>query len=190
MGILPDQADHGAQELWTAEQLGMGPSSRLRPCRSRKLGHRTRQERGTSPTAQSTSTRCVLEPGRASGRFDAAYVSRRGERAGGLTDVKGDTAQAIAHRGGDRLDAEVVTALDGLKQRDAGGCDPQAGTAQLLEGGPARLFLLRYWSLPVPWLSTKPILQWTESKSRSAPNPYPAGTRTCVGTFGYPTEPE
>lgn len=131
-----------------------------------------------------------LEQGRASGRFDVAYESRRSGRVEGLTNVKGDTAHAIAYPGGDCLDVELVAAPDRLKQRDAGDCDPQAGTAQLLGGDPSRLFLLRYWSLPVPWLSTKPILQWTESKSRSAPNPYPAGTRTCVGNFGCPTEPE
>jgi hypothetical protein len=43
-------------------------------------------------------------------------------------------ADAIAHPGGDRLDAEVVTVPDDLEQRDARGRHPQAGTAQLLGG--------------------------------------------------------
>src|SRR3984885_5708168 len=46
-------------------------------------------------------------------------------------------AHAIAHPVGDRLDAEVVTAADGLKQRDAGRRHPQARTAQFLGGGGA-----------------------------------------------------
>jgi hypothetical protein len=76
-----------------------------------------------------------LEPGRAAGRFDAAYESGRGKGVEGLVHgLKGDMADAIAHSGGDRLDAEVVTVADGLEQCDAGGRHPQAGTAQLLRG--------------------------------------------------------
>jgi hypothetical protein len=71
-----------------------------------------------------------LEPGRAAGRFDAAYEPRRGERVEGVIHgLKRDMAYAIAHPGGDRLDAEVITVPDGLEQRDAGGRHPQAGTA-------------------------------------------------------------
>ena len=44
-------------------------------------------------------------------------------------------AHAIAHSGGNRLDAEVVAAPDGLEERDADGRHPQADTAQLLGGG-------------------------------------------------------
>jgi hypothetical protein len=77
-----------------------------------------------------------LEPGRAAGRLDAAYESRRGERVDGLIHgLKGDMASAIAHPGGERLDAEVVTVPDGLEQCDAGGRHPQADTAQLIGGG-------------------------------------------------------
>ena len=65
-------------------------------------------------------TNASLEPGRAVGRFDAAYESRRGERVEGLIHgLKGDMAYAITHPGGDRLDAEVVTVPDGLEQCDA-----------------------------------------------------------------------
>jgi hypothetical protein len=77
-----------------------------------------------------------LEPGRAAGWFDAAQESRRGERMEGVIHgLHGDVADAIAHPGGDRLDAEVVTVPDGLEQCDAGGRHPEAGTAQLLGGG-------------------------------------------------------
>jgi hypothetical protein len=38
-------------------------------------------------------------------------------------------ADAIAHPGGDRLDAEVVTVPDDLEQCDARGRHPQGGTA-------------------------------------------------------------
>src|SRR5260370_1242816 len=70
------------------------------------------------------------------GLHDRASASRRGERVEGLVyRLKGDMAYAITHPGGDRLDAEVVTVPDGLKQRDAGGRHAQAGTAQLLGGG-------------------------------------------------------
>ena len=66
-----------------------------------------------------------LEPGRAAGRFDAAYESCRGERVEGVINgLKGDMAYAIAHPGGDRLDTEVVTVPDGLEQCDAGGRHP------------------------------------------------------------------
>ena len=77
-----------------------------------------------------------LEPGRAAGRLDAAYQSRRGERVESLVHgLKGDMAYAITHPRGDRLDVEVVTLPDGLEQCDAGGRHPQAGAAQLLGGG-------------------------------------------------------
>ena len=77
-----------------------------------------------------------LEPGRAAGRLDAAHESRRGERVERVIHgLKGDMAYAFAHPGSDRLDAKVVTVPDGLEQCDAGGCHPQAGTAQLLGGG-------------------------------------------------------
>ncbi len=77
-----------------------------------------------------------LEPGRAAGRLDAADESRRGERVEGVIHgLKRDMPDAIAHPGGDRLDAEVVTVPDGLEQGDAGGRHPQAGPAQLLGEG-------------------------------------------------------
>jgi len=44
-------------------------------------------------------------------------------------------ADAIADTGCDLLDAEVITLPDSLEKRDASGCDPQAGIAQLLGGG-------------------------------------------------------
>jgi hypothetical protein len=77
---------------------------------------------GASPTAQSTSATsphdvvmivpdASLEPGRGAGRLDAAHESRRGERVQGVIHgLKGDMADTLAHPGGDRLDAEVVTA--------------------------------------------------------------------------------
>ncbi len=69
-----------------------------------------------------------LEPGRAAGRFEAAYKARRGEHVEGVVHgLQGDVAYAITHPGGDRLDAEVVTVPDGLEQRDAGGRHAQAG---------------------------------------------------------------
>ena len=49
--------------------------------------------------------------------------------------LQGNMADPITYPRGDRLDAEVVTAPDGLEQRDAGGRHPQAGAAQLLGGG-------------------------------------------------------
>src|SRR5581483_3570994 len=76
-----------------------------------------------------------LEPGRAPGRFDTAYEARRGECVQGLVHgLDGDVAHAVAHAGGDRLDAEVVATPDGLQQRDPGSRHPQACTAQLLGG--------------------------------------------------------
>ena len=58
-----------------------------------------------------------LEPGRAAGRLDAADESRRGERVEGVIHgLQGDMADAIAHPGGDRLDAEVVGVSDGKWQ--------------------------------------------------------------------------
>ncbi len=73
-----------------------------------------------------------LEPGRAAGRFEAAHEPRRGERVQGLVHgLKGNMTDAIAHPGGDGLDAEVVAVTDGLEQGDAGGRYPQAGPAQL-----------------------------------------------------------
>src|SRR5438477_10260971 len=63
-----------------------------------------------------------LEPGRGAGRLDAAHESRRGERVEGVIhSLEGDMADAIAHPGGDRLDAEVVTVPDDLEQCDARG---------------------------------------------------------------------
>src|SRR5258708_228789 len=57
-----------------------------------------------------------LVPGRAAGRFDAAYESRRGERVEGVIHgLKGDMAYAIAHPGGDSLHVEMVTVPDGLE---------------------------------------------------------------------------
>src|SRR6266480_5044116 len=77
-----------------------------------------------------------LEPGRGAGRLDAAHESRRGERVEGVIhSLEGDMADAIAHPGGDRLDAEVVTVPDDIEQCDASGRHPQAGTAQLPGGG-------------------------------------------------------
>jgi hypothetical protein len=77
-----------------------------------------------------------LEPGRAADRLDAAHEPRRGERVQGLIHgLQGDMANAIAHSGGDRLDAKVVTVPDGLEQGDTGGGHPQAGAAQLVGGG-------------------------------------------------------
>jgi hypothetical protein len=77
-----------------------------------------------------------LEPGRAAGRFDAANESRRGERVEGVIHgLKGDMANAAAHPSGYRIDAEVVTPPDCLKQCDADSRHPQASTAQLLRGG-------------------------------------------------------
>src|SRR5207302_9717366 len=77
-----------------------------------------------------------LEPGRGAGRLDAAHESRRGERVEGVINgLEGDMADAIAHPGGDRLDAEVVNAPDDLAPREAGGRHPPAGTAQMLWGG-------------------------------------------------------
>ena len=71
-----------------------------------------------------------LEPGRAAGRFDAAYEPRRGERVEGVIyRLHGDMTYPITHPGGDRLDTEVVTVPDGLEQRDADGRHPQASTA-------------------------------------------------------------
>ncbi len=70
------------------------------------------------------------------GGFDAAQESRRGECVQGVIDgLKGDMAHTVAHSGGDRLDAEVVTRPDGLQQRDTGGRHPQAGAAQLIGDG-------------------------------------------------------
>ena len=67
---------------------------------------------------------------------DAAHESRRGKRVQGVIHgLKGDMADAIAHPGGDRLDAEVVTVPDDLEQCDARGRYPQAGTAQFLGAG-------------------------------------------------------
>ena len=44
-------------------------------------------------------------------------------------------AYSIAHSRGERLDAEVITIPDGLKQGNAGGRHPQARPAQLLGRG-------------------------------------------------------
>ena len=66
----------------------------------------------------------------------AARQSGRGERVEGVIHgLEGDMADAIAHPGGDRLDAEVVTVPDDIEQCDARGRHPQASTAQLLGGG-------------------------------------------------------
>src|ERR1044071_4198384 len=57
-----------------------------------------------------------LEPGRSAGRLDAAHESRRGERVQGVVHgLKGDMADALAHPGGNRLDAEVVAVPDDLE---------------------------------------------------------------------------
>src|ERR1022692_230192 len=76
-----------------------------------------------------------LEPRRAASRFDAADESRRGKRVQSLVyGLKGDMADAMAHPRCDRLDAEVVTSPDDLKQGNASSCHPKAGTAQFLGG--------------------------------------------------------
>ena len=72
----------------------------------------------------------ALETGRAAGRLEAAYESGRGERVERVIDgLKRDMAYAIAHSGGDRLDAKVVAVPDGVEQGDAGGRHSQTGTA-------------------------------------------------------------
>src|SRR5271170_2432283 len=77
-----------------------------------------------------------LEQGRAPGRLDAAYQSRRGERVQGLIHrLERDVAYSITDPGGDRLDVEVVTAPEGPEQCDASGRHPQTSTAQHLGGG-------------------------------------------------------
>jgi hypothetical protein len=77
-----------------------------------------------------------LVPGRAAGWLKAAYQSRRGERVQGVIHgLKGDMPYAIAHTGGDRLHAEVVSVPHGLEERDADGGHPQAGPAQFPGGG-------------------------------------------------------
>ena len=80
-----------------------------------------------------------LEPGRAASRLDAAHESRRGEGVEGVIHgLHGDMADAIAHPGGDRLDAEMVAAPDSLQQGDAGGRYPQASATQLFRDGRSR----------------------------------------------------
>jgi hypothetical protein len=44
-------------------------------------------------------------------------------------------ADAVAHPGGDGLDAKVIAVPDRLEQRDASGRHPQAGPAQFLARG-------------------------------------------------------
>jgi hypothetical protein len=77
-----------------------------------------------------------LEPRRAAGRLDTPDEPCLGERVEGLIHgLEGNVPYAIAHPGGDRLDSEVVTVPDGLKE--CGTCcrHPQAGTAQLFGDG-------------------------------------------------------
>jgi hypothetical protein len=100
---------------------------------------------GASPTAQSTSATtphdrhttgvviipdASLEPRRAAGRLDPADEPDLGQRMQGVVhSLQGDVADAVAHSGGDRLDAEVVTVPDGLEQSDPSRRHPQAGPA-------------------------------------------------------------
>src|SRR5690606_37565344 len=80
-----------------------------------------------------------FEPGRASGRFDAPYETRRSERVEGLVHgLEGDMADTIAHPGGDALDVEMIAVADGFEESHTGGRDPQSDSAQLLGGGLGR----------------------------------------------------
>jgi hypothetical protein len=90
----------------------------------------------------------------------------------GLThDLKGDTAHAVAHPGGDRLDAEVVTVPDGLEQRDAGGRHPQAGTAHFLGGGPVTFLspAVLESSCPLAIAGTDPTMDRVQVKKSAKP---------------------
>src|SRR5260370_17206559 len=76
------------------------------------------------------------ERGRGGGRLDGAYESCCGEGMQSVVHgLKGHMADEIARCGCDRLDAEVVTTADGGEECDAGSCDSQAGTAQILGRG-------------------------------------------------------
>lgn len=73
--------------------------------------------------------------------------------------------------GGDRPDAGVVTVPDGLERRDAGGRHPQAGTAQLLGGGPVTSLspAVLESSCPLAIAETDPTMDRVQVKTRAKP---------------------
>jgi hypothetical protein len=66
-----------------------------------------------------------LEPRRTAGRLDAADEPSCGERVQGfINGLEGNVAYPVTDAGSDSLDAEMITAPDGLEQRYAGGRHP------------------------------------------------------------------
>ncbi|GAA1879210.1 hypothetical protein GCM10009753_03040 [Streptantibioticus ferralitis] len=80
-------------------------------------------------------------------------------------------ATALAHPGGDLLDAEAVTVPDGLEQHAAGGLHPQAGTAQLLGGGPVTSLspAVLESSRPLAIAGTDPTMDRIQVKKHAKP---------------------